>query len=1377
MTVSNHTSGSTTTWSGMFGKGLGDAEPAPSGSEPSRRLSLSQERLWLVSSLLPEAPPLNEAIGAVLSGPIDLRMLEEALARLVARHEILRTSFRTTAEGPERIVSPRVEVPFAITELSGEPDAGDRAVWLRCVAPALRAPLPVDRPPLLRAGVLRVRPDLHVLYVVVSRLICDGASRALFLRELSDTYAAMVLGGPPPPPPALQYADWVEWHREWLAGSAALEALAYWERTLSGAETTLELPFDHPRPARLSYRGAVYSFEVPAPLAGKLRALARAQGVTLQQVVLAAFEVLIHRYVGQTDFVVGVPVEARLHSDAESLIGPFRNTRILRARVSPERSFLALLGDVHASFREAHPHRHTPFEQLVEALRPPRDPSRTPLFQVAFDYEDAQEHDGPRGMGPLRVEPLDLHCGNTVTDLTCTFRDDGYGLTGGLEYATELFEPATIERLSAALLDLFDALVEHPERPLRELPLSTRHAQTLDAWNATEAAYDRSRLVHRLFEARVDEAPHRTAILFEDESVSYAELDQRASKIARHLRGLGVGPEDRVGVCLRRSVDLVATLIGVHKAGGCYVPLDPTYPPARLEMMLEDAGARVLVVNTGTRGVLAATGVQTVDLDADADAIARAPGERFVHDESASQLAYVIYTSGSTGRPKGVLVEHRNVVNFFRGMEEVVRFDPDAVWLAGTSVSFDISVLELFGSLSHGLTVVLLGEQRLGVTAHEAHSIPQCIERHRVTHFQCTPSQAALLLADPAARVALGRLRQLLVGGEALPAALAHELGELLTHGELVNMYGPTETTVWSTAHGVTDEAGPVPIGRPLANTYCYVMDAEGRRLPIGAVGELFIGGDGVVRGYHERADLTDQRFVPDPFRGGGHRMYRTGDLVRFRPDGRLEYRGRNDFQVKIRGHRIELGEIEALLEEQPSVGGAAVAAVEDGPGDARLVAYVVASQGAEVAPEGLRDALKARLPAYMVPALVIPLEDFPLTPNGKIDRKALPRPTPPAPAAAESRGAPIADETERVIAGIWADALGVPAVGTEEDFFDLGGYSLLGVRILTRIHETYGVRLSLSVLFDAPTVRALAEIVRRDVRGASGGASVPRAWSSVVPIQPRGTLPPFFCVAGMGGNPMNLRHVAAALGTEQPFLGLQHRGVDGTLEPHRTIEDMAREFVEHIRQVQPDGPYDLGGFSGGGVVAFEMAQQLVRAGQEVRALVLLEAVHPQLGWSFAGRLGYHLGQLRAEGASYFWKAMEARARRQWERLQIAWRARAAKVDRYEFRNEAVMQAWIEAARRYHPSPYGGEVTLLRAKIRDSVVFDRHNGWRPAVTGTLNVIDVEGGHVSFVDVPYAAETARELRCVLARARAGAASSAYGEAPPRPAGNEAWTLAG
>ncbi|HEU4558131.1 MAG TPA: amino acid adenylation domain-containing protein, partial [Longimicrobium sp.] len=1034
----------------------------------------------------------NLPVARRLGGALDVAALERALGELVRRHEALRTVFTEVDGSPVQVIAPFGGFTLPVEELS-ELSAADReAAVTRRVGEEARRAFDLAAGPLFRAALLRLGEEEHVLLLSMHHIVSDGWSMGVLFRELSALYEAYREGRESPLAELpLQYADYARWQREQLEGEALDRQLSYWRERLAGAPALLELPADRPRAVVQTYRGAAVPVELSAELLERLQALARSEGATLYMVLLGAFQVLLSKYAGSEDIVVGSPIAGRTRGEVEALIGFFLNTLVLRTDLSGDPSFRETLRRVREATLGAYANQEVPFERLVAELQPERSMSHSPLFQVMFTLQTAEGRgDALAGLEVSAVGPP-----NDIAkfDLSLTFTPAAQGLRGNLMYSTDLFERGTAERLLGHLERVLEQVAADADVRLSQLELlgDAERALVLEAWNDTAAEYPADRCVHELFEAQAARTPGAVAVVFDEDSLTYRELNERANRLAHHLAHLGAGPEARVGICLERSAEMVVAMLAVLKAGAAYLPLDPSYPADRLSYMLEDSGAPLLVTQASLRGLLAADGVRTVTVDADAEAIAPQPADAPRTSVDAANTAYVIYTSGSTGRPKGVQVTHANAASFFAAMDERVGGTIPGTWLAVTRISFDIHVLELLWTLARGFKVVVHPDAE---QAREEATVERQIRRHGVTHMQCTPSLAAMLIAESGVQ-ALSGLERLLLGGEALPADLAARITAVLPGG-LVNMYGPTETTVWSATHAVKVGEGLIPIGRPIANTRVYVLDAALRTQPAGVPGELFIGGHGVTRGYLGRPGLTAERFVPDPFSAEpGARLYRTGDRARWRPDGTLEYLGRLDEQVKIRGFRIEPGEIESVLRQAPGVADCAVVVREDETGDRQLVAYVVGS----VETGALRAHLRQGLPEYMVPSAFVFLDALPLTPNGKLDRKALPAPDF---APAEERYVAPRTPVEEVLAEIWAETLRLERVGVEESFFDLGGHSLLATRVVARVRQLFGVEVPLRALFEGPTV---AELARRVEEMRRAGLPV---LPPVVPAGRTGALP-----------------------------------------------------------------------------------------------------------------------------------------------------------------------------------------------------------------------------------------------------------------------------
>ena len=1034
----------------------------PTGPAP---LSFAQEQLWFLDHLSPGSPVYNMNDVVDFHGEYNAEAMRKAVKELIRRHEILRTEFSHSSGQPEQIILPEMELLLAELDLASLPEKEREREWTRVVREQGRKPFDLSRAPLLRATLVHLSSRRHRLLLTTHHILADEWSMEVVHQELQRLYEAFSAGRPSPLPDLpIQFADFARWQREWIKGEVLESQTSYWKSELAGAPSILELPTDKPRPAAQSFRGATETFQLPGKLLDQLKTLGREQQATLFMVLETAFMAMLHRYTGQDDIVVGTPISGRTHSETENLIGLFLNTLLLRAKFSDRESFLSLLHQVRERSLGAYAHPDLPFERLVAELDPDRDPSRMPLFQVMFILHNS---DGVSQVSKVSGN-RELETGTSKFDLTLILSENAKGLDGLIEYSSDLFEAATIRRLAGYYSRLLEAGVANPNQSISELPMlpDAERRQLLADWNNTAAEISAKNLcLHQLIEQQAARTPNQVALVFDQQELTYGELNFRANQLAHYLKGLGVGPEVLVGIYVQRSIEMLIGMLGVLKAGGAYVPIDPSYPSARIALVIEDAHLGFILTTDETRAGLPASPARIISLDGDAQVIAAQNPAAAPSSANKNNLAYVIYTSGSTGKPKGVMVEHRNVVNFFAGMDRIIGVE-SGTWLAVTSISFDISALELLWTLTRGFKVVIHGEGNTD-------KIPAEIVRHGVTHLQLTPSLLRALVSDPQSLHALGKLKKMLIGGEALPASLVASLRQSFT-GEIYNMYGPTETAIWSTVYRVQEQRNSIPIGKPILNTQVYVLDSQLQLVPPGGMGNLWIGGDGVVRGYLNRPELTAERFIPDPFRPEG-RLYRTGDLARFLADGNLDYMGRADFQVKIRGFRIELGEIESTLEQQPGVGQAVVVAREDLHADKILAAFFVVKAGSSVNTDSLRGALEAALPGYMVPTHFIQLDSLPLTSNGKIDRNALPPISLQAGAPTEAGEDPIG-EFELVLAKAWAEALGLKRISRRDNFFRLGGHSLAALKIAFRSQQEFHVDFPLQMFVQYPVLREQAK-------------------------------------------------------------------------------------------------------------------------------------------------------------------------------------------------------------------------------------------------------------------------------------------------------------
>jgi amino acid adenylation domain-containing protein len=1054
--------------------------PLTAGARPSSLpLSFAQQRLWFIDQLSPGNLAYNLAIAVRLVGPLNVPLFCRSLNEVVRRHESLRTTFPVVDGTPVQRITPFCPVILPVADCQQLPEVDQKALLLRLAAEAAQQSFDLARGPLLHPALLRLAAGQHVLLLTLHHIITDGWSMGILIRELVALYQAFIhQQSAALPELPIQYADYALWQRHQLQGALLTAQLDYWRSQLADL-SPLALPTDRVRPPQPSFRGASVPFELPPDLTQALKSLSQHSGTTLFMTLLAAFQLLLARYTRQDDLAVGTPVANRTYAETESLIGCFVNTLVLRTRLAGEMSFRALLQQVRAVCIEAYAHQVLPFEQVVEALSPTRDLSRNPLFQVMFALENLPL--GEVELEELRIEPLAQPNPTAKFDLTLTVRESADELLGSVEYATDLFDRSTIERLCGHYVQVLRSVVAAPEQRLTEIELmpASEQAEVLALGRGAQAAVPEVGGLAQWFEQQVARTPAAIAVCDEQSQLSYVVLNHRANQLAAYLRERGVGPEMRVGLCLERSAALVVALLGILKAQGAYVPLDPRQPVARQAWLLADAEVRVLVTAGTVAQELADAVAVVVQLDAEEQAIGRQCGQNHSVSDTADQAAYVLYTSGSTGQPKGVINTHRGVINRLVWMQQAYQLSSADRVLQKTPYTFDVSVWEFFWPLLQGATLVLA---RVG-GHREPDYLIALIQAQRITTMHFVPSMLQLFMQTPGVECCTS-LQRVISSGEALPGDLQERFFARLGAAgvALHNLYGPTEAAIDVTAWTcrAADTLEQVPIGWPIANTQIYVLDGHQQLVPIGVPGELYIGGVQLARGYQGRPDLTAERFVPDPFSAEpGARLYRSGDLARYRPDGALEYLGRLDHQVKLRGMRIELGEIEAVLRQHPAVTESVVILRSDVVGSPGLVAYVVASVERRTSSTvgELRQFLQARLPAYMVPMAVVMLAALPLTPSGKVDRRALPVPEIERAELAQAYVAPRTTE-EAALATIWRQVLGVDQVGVHDNFFDLGGHSLLAVQVISQIRETFRVELRLQNLFETPTVAGLAEAI-----------------------------------------------------------------------------------------------------------------------------------------------------------------------------------------------------------------------------------------------------------------------------------------------------------
>jgi len=1294
-------------------------------AEEQMPLTHSQQRLWILQELLPGASVYNLPYAFRIEGALDADMLAASFTRLVERHEALRTTFAVHQGVPYQKIDRQLAFGVERQDLSAEPEDASRL--LDILEQEARKPFDLAHGPLVRATIFALDATRHVLFFNIHHIVCDGWSIEILLDELVTIYDALAGGAHPVLPPLpVGPADFALWERENVTPDRMAEALAFFKQQLAGAPESLELPTDRARGGEFSYRGASHNFAIDPELVRALTALGQQHQSTLYMVMLAAFDVMLSRSSGQKDVVVGSPVAGRqeLGAEGEGLVGFFVNTIVLRTNLADEPTFIDLLSRVRAACLSTYEHQSLPFQWLVESLNPSRDRSRTAVYQAMFAFQDARQRRLSRGeLRWTRIEAL--QAGGAKTDLTLLLEHHASNtaplLLGSLEFSSDLFDRQTIERFARDYETLLRSIVANPDRSVARLDLlhpDTR--QALQKLNATARPLPTlaGGGFHELIEAQTLRAPAAIAIIDSVESLTYAELERRANRLANHLVGLGVGRGSRVGVAVGRSARLLQATLGILKAGAAYVPLDPDFPTERLEYMLRDAELSLVISESSLRDRLPAGDHRMLWLDRDAEAIGAAGDGASSVRNGGADPAYVIYTSGSTGRPKGVVLPHRAVVNFLASMAAEPGCTSRDKLIAVTTLSFDIAVLELFLPLTVGARSIIAPREALT----DGGRLLRLIAEHDATIMQATPVTWQLLLdagwsGKPGFKA--------LCGGEAFPA---------------------------------------------IANTQLYILDEHRQQVPFGVMGELYIGGEGVALGYLHRPELTQERFVPDAFSvHPAARLYRTGDLARQLPDGVL-FVGRADNQIKLRGHRIELGEIEAVLNGEADVARCAVVIRDFGAGDQRIVAFVVSAEAATVDTDRLRRWARARLPDYMVPQHIVVLPTMPLTPNGKIDRRALPMPQVSGPSRDESKIAP-SNAIEELLLQLWRRVLQVDEIGVTDNFFDLGGHSLLAVRLAQLISEACHVDLSLAVIFKAPTIREQSIAI-------DGGFDADGI--SVVPLHPHGERKPLFCICGI-----NLyQHLARNLGANRPVYGV-FLPVEGALFGKQgtklSVREMAAEYVKAIRGQQPKGPYHLAGVSFGGVLAYETAQQLWAAGEEVGVLALLDVVLPE-GFEFSWRrfAREHLRRLRAQGPSYLGeKRDELREKADaWldqksaglPRIAGPWLQRVRAVlhppvpatmatkhadGSTEASVEALQRLRVDqydaASREYLLTlrPYPGAAVLFRARDEDRPVGSRVRpdcGWSRYISpAKMTLHEVPGDHLGILTETSVRELARLLR--------------------------------
>lgn len=1368
-------------------------------------LSFGQQHLWFLHQFEPNSSGNNMPVVIRLTGSLNVTALEQSLAEIVRRHEILRTTFPLVDGKPRQVISPDITLSLPLIDLQEFPlEQREAEAHLQATQEA-QQPFDLAQVPALRVKLLRLSEDKHLLVWNMHSIVCDGSSSDLFFRELTAIYEAFSVGKPSPLPELpIQYADFADWQLSRLQGEVLESQFDYWKQKLGGSLPLLQLPTDHPRPPVQTYRGDRGARMLPKTLHDALTTLSQRSGVTLFITLLAAFKTLLYRYSRQEDILVSFVNAGHNQVETEKLIGFFSNALMLRTNFEGNLSFRELLNRIREGVLEAYDHQDMPFDKLVEQLGREQNQIRSPLFQVKFTLNPPWTNG--RGMSSVKLPGLTMdslfgyiYHGRTKFDLILVTREQEQGLGAVFDYNAEMFDAGTIARMLGHFQTLLEGIVANPDQCLSDLPLLTTAEQhQLLVSNDTQADYPKDACIHQLFEAQVERTPDVVAVVLEDKQLTYRELNAKANQLAHYLQSIGVGPEVLVGICVEPSLEMVVGLLGILKAGGAYVPLDSTYPQERLAFMVEDTGLSILLTQKLLVKIPKCQ-AKVVCLDTDWEAISQESKENPTSGITLDNLAYVMYDSEST-ETDGVSVIHRGVVRLVKGAD-YANLSVEEVFLQLASISFNASTFEIWGCLLNGARLVLFP-----ANTKSLEELGRAIQRYQVTTLWL-PTSLFHQMVDERLED-LKSVRQLFTSGDVLSVPHVKKFRQKLEDCKLINAYALSENTTFTCCYQITPTQSSisVPIGRPIANTQVYLLDTHLQPVPVGVPGELYIGGDGLARCYLNRPDLTVEKFIPNPFRDAGTQLYKTGNLARYLPDGNIECLGRLDNQMEIRGLRIELGEVESALAQHPAVQQCIIITRKDVPGDKRLVAYVVSSQEQAIATSELGSFLKQKLPTYMLPSNFVFLDNLPLTPNGQIDRSKLPVPDFNKFSQLEETFVASRDELELQLTNIWEKVLDIQPIGIKDNFFDLGGNSLLAVRLFAQIEETFDKNLPLATLLQAPTIEQLASILRQQE------SSVP--WSPLVTIQASGSKPPLFCIHGAGFNILVYRDLAGYLGPEQPVYGLQARGLDGQETLLSRFDDIAADYIRELRTIQPEGPYFLVGLSSGGKIALEIAQQLHAEGQKVALLAMFDTYGPD-GIKLLPPIPRLLSSLR-----FAWRYNLPRFVDKSLRLgpigltKVLRQVRASKSMSDEPRDEATskqlevgqtnyntqyptsinyIERWInnfsmfilkhspwafflnpteqlqgmegtlshtlkqleeayrKAQKAYLPKVYPGRITLFRASQKPpGFHIDPQLGWGNIAAGGLDIYDITGHHSSIVKSPVLAE---KLQACIDKAQA------------------------
>jgi amino acid adenylation domain-containing protein len=1262
----------------------------------------------------------NESVSLELTGTLDRPALERAVQQLVDRHVSLRATL--SPSGTRMVVAEQLAVELPYTDLSTLPAAEREAQQAELLKADMLCAYDLRQGPLFRARLLKLDANTHLLRLAGHHVVCDGWSLGIMMAEVSALYNASKTGKPADLPPAVPFGTYSEATFDLAKSAEHDEVERYWTDLFKGPLQRLDLPTDRPRPKQKTYRGERLDLELPPAVVRGLKEVATRTGASFVTTLLTTFELLLHKLTGNTDLVVGLPAAGQSDLDMKHLVGHCVNLLALRSRIDEEISFTEHLKARRTAVLDAFDHQKYTFGTLLRKLNIPREPGRIPLVPVVFNIDmnmdDGVAFDGLQHRfisDPRAFENFELFLNATGS----SGADSNTGLVLEWSYNTDLFDATTVSGWMDELATLAQRIIAAPHATLGELvgdgPVQADATAPPTQWEGKATIYPKVD-IGTLFDQVAVQHGERTALVLGDQQLDYRTLQHRVHAMSAALVQRGVRPGQPVGLCMDRSFDLIVAMLAILRSGGCFVPFDPAYPAERLAFMLEDTGVDLVITQAHLRSALP-SGRATVVLPEELTGDGRSSNAVVV---GVNAPAYIMYTSGSTGTPKGVVVPHRAIVRLVRE-QNFLPFGPELTFLQLSNTSFDASTLEIWGALLNGGRLVLQPQTKPTLL-----EITECIRKHQVTSVWFTVGLFNLLVDEHLEK--LRGLKHILTGGDVLSVPHVKKALKVLGPDVLINGYGPTENTTFTCCYPIRDEAsikGSVPIGFPLNNTTVHVLDEQLQPVAVGRKGELYTGGDGVALGYWKREELTAERFIDNPFSSAPDaKLYRTGDLVRWLPDGSIEFIGRADGQVKVRGFRVELGEIENAIAEVAGVKDRVVVVRNDGPGEKQLVAYLVAD--AAPAPEDqtaliacVRLHLRDRLPEHMLPTGFVVLPELPLTPNGKVDRRALPAPEFRQQLMRAEHVAP-RDNTERELAAIWSNALKVEGIGIHDNFFDLGGHSLIGIQVLGQVENQFGRSLSLSSLFEAPTISEFARVLKVDGAGAK--------WDNLAAIQPMGDRPALFCVHGDEANHFIPRY----LGTAHPFYAFFHQGEDGTAIKHTTVEAIATHFIHELKQARPQGPYLLCGYSFGGIVAYEMAQQLRAAGEDVPLLVVFDTYAPRA----------HAAAVASDRK--FYDPIKTAL----YRTLIARDLARGKVLSPRLRHFHIIDTYDRAVMAYRPKPMDGPITVFKAKDSWGA---QDMGWQELAQGPLEVHVLPGDHYSMIKEPHVKELVKVLATCMDKA--------------------------